>query len=162
MPQELLTGLAESLSGLHRSQPFLPTFSSSPVYPTCFFPPYRHLSICFKTHLTLLLTYMNVGTWMMWEHGDHGDLLDLHGTGKQEVRCILGTGSTETWGTDTLVQSGSPIAKTSGITWLLLSCTDELWRHNDKLRAVKKQKNIARKAVVCRVPYFLQCGSRSS
>lgn len=82
--------------------------------------------------------------------------------GKQEVRCILGTGSTETWGTDTLVQSGSPIAKTSGITWLLLSCTDDLWRHNDKLRAVKKQKNIARKAAVCRVPYFLQCGSRSS
>lgn len=84
------------------------------------------------------------------------------GTGKQEVRCILGAGPTKTWGTDTLIQSGSLVAKTGGITWLLLSCTDDLWRHNDKLRVVKKQKNIARKSAVCKVPYFLQCGSRAS
>lgn len=84
------------------------------------------------------------------------------GTGKQEVRCILEAGPRETWGTDTLVQSGILVAKTGGITWLLLSCADDLWKHNDKLRAVKKQENIARKVAVCRVPYFLQCGSRSS
>lgn len=119
--------------------PSLPTFLP-PVYPGCFFPPYLHLSVCFKTHLTLLLA----------------------GVGKAGGEMYFGTGSTETWGTDTLVQSGSPTAKTSGISWLLLSCTDDLWRHKDMLSAVKKQKNIARKAMVCRVPYFLQCGSRSS
>lgn len=76
LSQELLPGLAESLSGLHRSQSFLPTSSSSPVYPGCFFPPYLHLSVCFKTHLTLLLAgvgkaggEMYFGDWIHWDLG---------------------------------------------------------------------------------------------
>lgn len=89
----------------------MPNFLPSPfityTYPICFLHSYLHLGVCFPK--------------------DPADTVGCRsGAGKQEVRCVLGMGSNETWGTDALAQNGSPIAKTSGVAWLLLSCIDDL------------------------------------